>query len=163
MGGDKADENTSASGKDAQAMLEPGYGVKAIIAHSTPHTKGWEYLVMCFLVGLVNCLWYAIVYSISSYAALPYYGSRTYNLAIRLSMVANPLSAFLTLFVAPKSYWVHGTITAITTLCTTYLVVLASYSPHPPLEGMAVGQALVVSSCYYCTTVKDISNGHTPF
>ncbi len=141
--GDKEDNNAPESGKAAESMLGSKSRIQSKIAHSTPHAKPWEYLVMCFFVGLGSCLWYAVVYSISSYAALPY-GSKTYNLAVRLSMVA--LSAFLTLFVAPKSYWVSGAITAIATLCTTYLVVLASYSPHPPLQGTAVGEALVVSS-----------------
>ncbi len=144
-GGDKEDNKMLESGKAAESMSGSKGSTQSKTVHSTPHAKPWEYLVMCFLVGLGNCLWYAVVYSISSYAALPY-GSKTYNLAVRLSMVANPLSAFFTLFVAPKSYWVSGAITAIATLCTTYLVVLASYSPHPPLEGTSAGEALVVSS-----------------
>ena len=146
-GGDKEDETMLEFEKATETVLETDNCAKSKTVYSTPYAKPWEYLVMCFLVGVGDCLWYAIVQSISSYAALPY-GSRAYNLAVRLSMLADPRTAFLTLFVFARSYWVSGSITGIATLCTTYLVVLASYSPHPPLEGTSAGEALVVSSCY---------------
>ena len=94
-------------------------------------------------VGLV----FAVSPTVLPYATIPY-GSRAYDLAVRIGMIICPISAFVTLFFAPKSYIVASGLAFVATGCTGYQVYLACVSPDLPLMENGVGEALVVNM--YC-------------
>ncbi len=100
---------------------------------------------LCLLVSWNVSLMYVVTPTVSPYALLPY-GNRAYNLAIKIGLASSPVSALMTLFLHPRSTIVLGILQAVPTLCTAYLVILASFSPHPPLQGTAEGEALAVST-----------------
>ncbi len=102
-----------------------------------------------FVFCLVLIMWgigaiFGLMPGTQSYSALPY-SNRAYNLSIRLGLAANPIVSFLALFVYTRSKAWISVLYAVGTLATIYQVVLACYSPHPPLKGTAEGEALVVS------------------
>ncbi len=102
-----------------------------------------------FLFCLVLITWgFGIMFGFmpgtQSYSALPY-GNRAYNLSLRLGLAVNPITNFLALFVYTRSNIWISVLSAFGTAATIYQVILACYSPHPPLKGTAEGEALVVS------------------
>ncbi len=102
-----------------------------------------------FLFSLVLITWglgilFGLMPGTQSYSALPY-GNRAYNLSLRLGLAVNPLVSFLALFVYTRSKAVISVLYVVGTAATVYQVVLACYSPLPPLKGTAEGEVLVVS------------------
>ncbi len=103
-----------------------------------------------FVFCLVLVTWglgisFGLMPGIQSYSALPY-GNRAYNLSLRLASAVNPITSFLALFVYTRSKAWISFVYIILTAATIHQVVLACYSPHPPLKGTAAGEALVVST-----------------
>ena len=93
-------------------------------------------------------LMFGLMPGVQSYSALPY-GNRAYNLSLRLGLAASPIVNFLALFVYTRSKAWISFVYLVGTAATVYQVVLACYSPHPPLKGTAEGEALVVSVYVY--------------
>ena len=91
-------------------------------------------------------LMFGLMPGVQSYSALPY-GNRAYNLSLRLGLAVSPIASFLALFVYTRSKAWISFVYLVGTAATVYQVVLACYSPHPPLKGRAEGEALVVSIC----------------
>ncbi len=103
-----------------------------------------------FVFCLVLVTWrlgisFGLMPGIQSYSALPY-GNGAYNLSLRLASAVNPITSFLALFVYTRSKAWISFVYIILTAATIHQVVLACYSPHPPLKGTAAGEALVVST-----------------
>ncbi len=104
-----------------------------------------------FVFCLVLLTWgfglmFGFLPGLHSYSALPY-GNRAYNLSIRLGIAINPIVTFLALFVYTKSKAWISFVYLLGTAAVVYHVVLACYSPHPPLKGTAEGEVVVVSTC----------------
>ncbi len=102
-----------------------------------------------FIFCLVLMSWglgiiFGFMPGIQSYSALPY-GNRAYNLSLRLGLAANSIMNFLALFVYTKSKARISCLYMLGTAATIYQIVLASYSPYPPLKGDVEGEVLMVS------------------
>ena len=96
------------------------------------------------LTAWINAVTNGLLPSLQSYACLPY-GHRAFNLAVKLSTIANPAACFLCYFRQLGSVTSIGSATLVASVISTYLVYLAAVSPTPPLQAVWTGQALVVS------------------
>ncbi len=105
--------------------------------------KAHDYAFVCLITGWVTALMFGFSFALLPFAALPY-GNRAYSLAERLGKLSFALGALLTIFYSPRSYVLAGVMTLLATLCTVYLMFLASLSPFPPLATNAIGEILVV-------------------
>lgn len=114
---------------------------------SNTHCKISRFTYFYFLVltGWINAVTNGILPSIQSYACLPY-GTQSYHLAVTLANIANPLACFIAFFLPVKSQTVIGAITSIGSLISAYILVLAVYSPTPPLVENIGGSILAVAS-----------------
>src|SRR6218665_441992 len=102
-----------------------------------------EVFTQLILIRLLNALTNGVLPSIQSYSCLPY-GNLAYNLAVRLSILANPLACFFGLFVQVRSTVVCIILVLIGTALSGYQLALAALSPYPPLYDETIGQVLVV-------------------
>jgi len=80
------------------------------------------------LLGAVCFLANGALPSIQSYSCLPY-GNTVYHLAATLNAMANPLMAFLAMFLPCKSRRVVGILALIGGLATTFILATALHSP----------------------------------
>ncbi len=103
-----------------------------------------DFLFCLVLITWGYCVMLGLMPGVQSYSALPY-GNRAYNLSLRLGLAVNPITSFLALFVYTRSKVRISVLSTCGTAATIYQVILACYSPHPPLKGTAEGEALVVS------------------
>jgi len=106
-------------------------------------TNRWV-ITQLVLIGWLNALTNGVLPSIQSYSCLPY-GNLAYNLAVRLSVLANPLACFFGLFVQVRSTVVCIILVLIGTALAGYQIALAALSPYPPLYDETIGVVLVVS------------------
>lgn len=104
------------------------------------------YVVMLVVTAWVNGLGNGVFPSIQTYSCLPY-GQTTYNLAVKLSNLANPLACFMAFFLPVKSHKVIGGLVGVGTLIGGYIMVTAAMSPLPPLVDQTFGSVLVVRIC----------------
>lgn len=98
--------------------------------------------IQAFICALTN----GFLPSFQSYSAAPY-GSLTYNLALKLSGLANPICSFIAFF-----YKKHISPTLINFIVlyglffTCYIMFAATSSPHPPLQDSCIGSLLMIVS-----------------
>ncbi|XP_053100681.1 solute carrier family 52, riboflavin transporter, member 2 [Hemicordylus capensis] len=97
------------------------------------------------LLGVSNALTNGVLPSVQSYSCLPY-GGMAYHLSVVLSNIANPVACFVAMFFLCRSPLGLGIISAVACVFGAYLMVLAAFSPCPPLVGSPLGVALVVVS-----------------
>ncbi len=140
--------NSTSQGRTESYTQAPGLDQveeSQVEKHTTAHTSGscWEYVFICVAAGWSNCLTYGVAIPFLPYAALPY-GDRAYTLALRLAQIINPLSASLTVFYSAASLVTAGILALVATLCTVYILFLATKSPQPPLHEDPAGEVLVV-------------------
>ncbi|KAH3859310.1 solute carrier family 52, riboflavin transporter, member 3-B-like [Dreissena polymorpha] len=102
-----------------------------------------SFLIMLFEVGIINALTNGVLSSVSSYATLPY-GNQAFHLANTLSMIANPLACGVAFFLPVMSQRIITMTTLGGVSVATYILVIASYSPQPPLYDHTAGAALIV-------------------
>lgn len=96
-------------------------------------------------IAWIGFLQYGLLISLQSYSCLPY-GTLTYNLAVCLSNVANPLTCFTGLVFKVKSMKIILIMVIGGSLCAAYHVLLACLSPTPPLIYNNAGPFLAVTS-----------------
>ncbi|XP_068953110.1 solute carrier family 52, riboflavin transporter, member 2 isoform X2 [Petaurus breviceps papuanus] len=101
------------------------------------------------LLGATNALTNGVLPSVQSYSCLPY-GRRAYHLAVVLGSASSPLACFLAMAILYRSLPGLGALSLLGTLFGTYVMVLASLSPCPPLVGTSAGVVLVVLSWVLC-------------
>ncbi len=115
-------------------------------------------IIISLLVGWLNAMRHGLALSILPFAAMPY-GNRAYSLTVRVGKGTCPLGALFAVFYSPSSYAVTSLLSLISTLCAVYLMILAAYSPTPPLMKNPLGEILVVriASVYsMLTTTKNL-------
>ncbi|CAD5118095.1 unnamed protein product [Dimorphilus gyrociliatus] len=100
------------------------------------------YFCILFVIGFFSN---GLLTATQSYSSLPY-GDTVYSLANRLSILINPLSCFALFFLRLPLSIIYCCL-LIAGGCTTYQLVLAFYSPNPPITGI-IGSILVVSDRY---------------
>ena len=110
--------------------------------------KAYRFALLLVMVGTVNAMTNGMLPATQSYTCLPY-GDLAYTLAIRLSSVASPLASLTSMFLPRASLLVVSILTVIGTSISALHLTLAALSPHPPLQGLVSGEALIV-----CTAAK---------
>nr|XP_056710518.1 solute carrier family 52, riboflavin transporter, member 2 [Euleptes europaea] len=105
----------------------------------------WRNIYLLVLLGVCSALTNGVLPSVQSYSCLPY-GDMAYHLSVVLSNIANPVACFVAMFLLCRSSLGLGLLSALGGVFGTYLMVLAAFSPCPPLVGSPVGVALVVVS-----------------
>uniref|UniRef100_A0A183BQI8 Riboflavin transporter n=1 Tax=Globodera pallida TaxID=36090 RepID=A0A183BQI8_GLOPA len=100
-------------------------------------------LIVC--LSLICAEMNTIIPSVHSYATLAY-SLLTYHWALTLSNLSHPLANFLPLWLKPHSLRVLLGLTAICTVGTAFIFVLALQSPNPIFRDSApeIGSALVI-------------------
>ena len=132
-----------------QQIREDGYSSE-LIPEDDPSKKKlsqrdfYRCIAFYFLVAWINALTNGILPSIQSYSCLPY-GHLTYDLAVKLSVLVNPLACFLTLVITTRRLSIISTLGALGTFLTVYHVYLAALSPNPILKDEVSGIVLAVS------------------
>ncbi len=104
----------------------------------------WEFWYCQIYVFLGVLLMYGLVPGIQPFSTLPY-GSRAYNLSLRLGLTMAPITSFFALFVPTRSKTVLSIVFAVGSGVSAYQVYLAFMSPYPPLKGTVEGEVIVVS------------------
>ncbi|XP_015263352.1 PREDICTED: solute carrier family 52, riboflavin transporter, member 2 [Gekko japonicus] len=102
-------------------------------------------IYLLVLLGVCSALTNGVLPSVQSYSCLPY-GGMAYHLSVVLSNIANPVACFVAMFLLCRSSLGLGLLSALGGVFGAYLMVLAAFSPCPPLVGSPVGVALVVTS-----------------
>ncbi|XP_061123935.1 solute carrier family 52, riboflavin transporter, member 2 [Syngnathus typhle] len=97
------------------------------------------------LLAVSNALTNGVLPSVQSFTCLPY-STMTFHLSVVLGNIANPLACFLAMFVILRSFPRLGVLSLAGGVFAVYLLVLASRSPCPPLQGTTAGVVLVVAS-----------------
>lgn len=93
--------------------------------------------VICFIGN-------GILPAIQPFSCLPY-GNRAYHLSVTLSLIANPITCVVAIFVPHFSIkWVR-ILTAVWFINGSYIILCALQSPHPPLAGTFLGEIIIVS------------------
>ncbi|CAD6192370.1 unnamed protein product [Caenorhabditis auriculariae] len=106
---------------------------------------GFEYVFLLFLTALVNAQMNGIIPSIQSYAALPY-SQDTYHYGITFSNVVSPLASFAPFFLSIRSLPILGTMTATSSLVTSFIIYLAALSPNLIFNSQGWGSVLSITS-----------------
>ncbi|XP_067942033.1 solute carrier family 52, riboflavin transporter, member 3-like isoform X2 [Watersipora subatra] len=104
--------------------------------------------IMTFICALSN----GFLPSIQIYSLLPY-GQIYYSVGLKLAALSNPLCCFLGFFIMSKSFVVIGVLTSIVTASAAYIIVVASFSPVPPLQGQVAAVAMVLVWMLFAGTV----------
>ena len=112
----------------------------------SPRTKELFKLTDLFLqLGWLNFLSNSAITAVSVYVFLPY-GNRTYNLAINLGNAANPLSAFVAMFLPCQSRTITLLWTTIASIFGATIITLAATAPQSlPMVDSGWGSFIVVS------------------
>ena len=108
------------------------------------------------LIGCINAIGNGILPSVSSYANIPY-GNDAYHLSATLSNIASPLTCLILLFLPVMS---PGIIAGSAVVCfslSTYILVIASQSPSPPMMQGTIGAFLIVSKSFCAKCVNSNS------
>lgn len=114
-----------------------------IIQKRTPLRRS-KYLYLLLLIGIINALTNGVIPSVSSYATLPY-GDSPFHLTATLMNIANPLACVLAFFVTIYSAGVFTLIVSVGCFLAAYILVIAAYSPEPPMVGETAGSVVIVS------------------
>lgn len=91
----------------------------------------------------INCLSNGVLPSIQAYASEPY-GNKTYHLVATLSSIASALTCFIALWIPCSSSQLVTILASVYTVLGSYILVLASLSPTPPLYDSDVGSVIII-------------------
>ncbi|XP_060099126.1 solute carrier family 52, riboflavin transporter, member 2 [Heteronotia binoei] len=125
------------------AVESPGPEASAKPQATSFWTQRNIYLLV--LLAVSSALTNGVLPSVQSYSCLPY-GGMAYHLSVVLSNIANPVACFAAMFLLCRSSLGLGLLSALGGVFGIYLMVLAAFSPCPPLVDSPVGVALVVIS-----------------
>ncbi|XP_053209011.1 riboflavin transporter 2-like [Panonychus citri] len=99
---------------------------------------------LLFLQALISALTNGVLPSLQSYSCAPY-GSLSYNLAVKLAGLANPICAFLAFFWKSRiSLRMINLLTTGGLLFSLYTIILAATSPNPLLVSSRFGSFLLI-------------------
>ena len=115
-----------------------------IVQSSQPVMSTAIYLLYLFFIGWINAMTNGVLMAVQSYACLPY-GDQTYHLTVTLCNIANPVGCFLAFFMVVKSAVAISVLTMVGSFISAYILVIASYSPEPPLIDSIAGPIMIVS------------------
>lgn len=130
---------------DAQDS-DPPNSQSPIMENSVTYLDKSRFRYLLFIQALSCALTNGFLPSLQSYSCAPY-GTLAYNLAVKLSGLANPICSFVAFF-----YKKHISLTLIngcvvaSLVFTVYIVVTAVSSPKPPLQDDFLGSFLLVIS-----------------
>jgi riboflavin transporter 2 len=112
-------------------------------------SKRLYYGLLC-LGFLSSIILFGILPSIGTYALLPY-SQRAYYISSLILPISNPLSVLIGLFVRSivRFLWIF-VLFGVATCAAIYVLLVALFSPCPPLHDSAAG-AVIVISCYFLT------------
>ena len=102
------------------------------------------YLLYLVFIGWVNAMTNGVLISVQPFACLPY-GDQTYHLSVTLCNIINPVACCVAFFIAVKSTMVITIITAVGSVISCYIWIIAFYSPEPPLLYSVAGPIIIVS------------------
>ncbi|XP_072169758.1 solute carrier family 52, riboflavin transporter, member 3-A-like [Diadema setosum] len=102
-----------------------------------------EYVLLFFLLAVVNAMRNGVLPSIQSYSCGAY-GFNAYLLATTLGHVANPVGCFVVLFFPKKSLALVTSTCLVAVLAGCYCMATAALSPTPPLQHDVAGTVIVV-------------------
>jgi len=130
---------------DEKPMLPPISDIFQKLRMS-PRTKELLKLTDLYLqLGWLNLLSNGAIPAVSVFVFSPY-GNRTYNLAVNLGNAANPLSAFIAMFLPCQSRILTLLLTIISSIFGVTIIVLAATAPHSlPVVHSGWGDFIVVS------------------
>lgn len=140
---------------EQDTLMQQAGSVVIIDKNELEQSKATHFMYSChffyliFLIVWVNATMYGILPPIQSYACLPY-GTRAYNLALRLGLSCNPIFSIVALLRPMSSLVGLGVLVGFGTVGVVYQVFLAVLSPEPPLTELAVGEVLAVSGRLLC-------------
>ncbi|XP_067687653.1 solute carrier family 52, riboflavin transporter, member 3-B-like [Haliotis asinina] len=121
---------------------------KPLVAMNKPEQSDISTPTFCFLLGqtiLINMLITSFLLSVQSYTSIPY-GLDTYHLVAIITNIANPVACFFSLALPVTSTIAISILSFSGTGFGIYLIVLAALSPHPPLQDVQAGGAIVITS-----------------
>lgn len=68
------------------------------------------------------------------------------SLGVKLSALANPLACFIAFATVPKKKFIVYGLTGVVAITAVYIIIIASYSPQPPVHGAFTGILMVCLS-----------------
>ncbi|XP_069815865.1 solute carrier family 52, riboflavin transporter, member 3-B-like [Dendropsophus ebraccatus] len=103
----------------------------------------WEKVFIYLTLAWVNALTNAVLPSIQTYSCMPYGGS-VYHLAATLASIANPLACGIAMYLPDRCLRTVGGLMVIGSGIGSYIMVIAVFSPCPPLLRNNTGGILIV-------------------
>lgn len=104
-----------------------------------------EEIILYTITFFTTFFFYGILAGVQTYSTLPY-GNRVYHLAINLSNLFLPVAIFLSIWSYSVSIGRICVEFALAMLFTGYIVLIACFSPTPPLMDHPIGSILIVAS-----------------
>lgn len=104
----------------------------------------FDILLLLCIQTWINCLSNGVLPSIQAYASVPY-GDITYHLVATLSNIASALTCFVALWFPSTSAKLVAVLASVYTVFSTYIIILASMSPTPPMHGKNIGSFVVIA------------------
>ncbi|KAI6174064.1 Riboflavin transporter [Aphelenchoides besseyi] len=114
--------------------------VEATRSSVQPHRN----LLILVCLAAIGCELNTIIPSLQSYAGLPY-SQKTYFWSLVLSSLAQPLGAFVSVFVHPKRTSLLIGLSTVCACCTAFTVLIAAQSPNPILKNSIFGSILTIA------------------
>ena len=105
----------------------------------------WNVCSLLVCMMLVNFITNGAIPAISAFIFKPY-GNTVYHIAVNLGILAYPLAVLVYVFVPCKSKVLVTVLTAISSLLSIYMLIVAILSPDPPLKDHIVGDLIIVSA-----------------
>lgn len=104
--------------------------------------RSYHYLLV--FLGIIFMIGGGFAPSVMPFSCLPY-GNEVYHLSTALVLIANPVVAFLAMFLQTRSVRMMQVLAVISLIFSTYTMITALMRPQPPLVGTTIGNVLVVS------------------
>ncbi|XP_013418036.1 riboflavin transporter 2 [Lingula anatina] len=114
--------------------------LKRSISYHLPQNT---FILVLILTGWLNALSNGVFPSIQTYSCLPY-GQLAYNLAVKLSALANPLACLIAFFLPSTNKKVISSLVGLATAIGVFIMVTAVMSPHPVMHSSVFGKILIV-------------------
>ena len=133
----------SSSVYEKKTDLEVSKGEEESEHKQAPLTRK-DYVVLLLIISVINGLKNGVVPSLSSYSTLPY-GNTVFLLAATLMSIMDPIACVVAFVFPIHSLYALTTTTVVGSGLAAYIVVIASYSPVPPMVGETIGSVLIVS------------------
>ena len=138
------DDNHQAQDKSIHVGVHSNNSLISTTSDSHSKMSKRVYCFFLVLIGWINGLTNGVLISVQTYACLPY-GPEAYHLSVTLINIVNPVACFIAFFLPVKSRRIIGSLTAIGSFISIYIIFVAASSPSPPLIDSIMGDFIVVS------------------